>query len=148
MAILEMVQKTIKESLKAKDSVRLNAARMAQAALRNREIEKKGSLDEGEAQKVITTLAKQRRESIEQFRKGNREELAKKEEEELSFLVSLLPPQASDDEIAAVVDRIIQESEASGPSDIGKVMKPVMTELAGKADGSRVRQIVQERLGQ
>jgi len=92
MSVVEEIRKAIPEAMKAKDSIRLGVARMAQAALQNREIEKRGPLDETEAQQVVATLAKQRRVSIEQFRRGCREDLAAKEEQELKFLSSLLPP--------------------------------------------------------
>jgi uncharacterized protein YqeY len=146
VVIVEEVKAVMKEALKAKDQVRLDAARMAQAAFKNLEIEKGGPLDEGDAQKVIATLIKQRREAAEQFRKGNRAELAAKEEQEMTFLETLLPPQLAEAEIVQAVDKVISETGASGPGDIGKVMKPVMAVVAGRADGSAVRRIVQERL--
>ena len=146
MSRIEEIRKTIPEAMKAKDSVRLGVARMVQAALKNREIEKKAPLDETEAQQVVATLAKQRRESIEQFRRGSREDLAAKEEQELEFLSALLPPQLNQDEIVQQVEQVITEVGATGPQDIGKVMKPVMAKLAGQADGGLVRQVVQEKL--
>ncbi len=146
MAIAEQVRKTMTEAMKARDTVLLGAARMAQAALQNREIEKKSPLEEAEAQKVIATLAKQRRESIEQFQKANRTDLVAKEEQELKFLETLLPAQLSREEIARHVEQVIAETGASGPQDVGKIMKPLMTKLAGQADGGLVRQLVQEKL--
>ncbi|MDX1401640.1 MAG: GatB/YqeY domain-containing protein, partial [Kiloniellales bacterium] len=142
MAIVDEIRQSITAAMKAKDTVRLDAARMTQAALKNREIEKGAPLDESEALKVIATLIKQRRESAEQFRQGNREELAEKEEAEIAFLSSFQPPQLSEAEIAAEVDKAIQASSAQGPQDMGKVMKPVMAAVAGRADGSVVRKIV------
>lgn len=147
MAIVEKVRRTIAEALKARDLVRLDAARMAQAALKNRQIEKGSELDETEAQKVIATLIKQHRESIEQYQKANREELAKKEEEEKVYLESLLPPPLSETEIAECIARVIAETGASEAKDMGKVMKPVMAELGPRADGAVVRKLVQEKLG-
>lgn len=146
MAIASLVRKTLTEALKARDTVRLSAARLAQAALKNREIEKRGPLSETEAEAVIAHLAKQRREAIEQFRKGKREDLASREEAELKFLEGLLPQLLSREEIAREVEGVIAATGASGPQDIGKVMKPVMAKLSGRADGSLVRQIVQEKL--
>lgn len=147
MSLVEQMRQAITDAMKAKESVRLDAARMAHAALKNREIDKKGPLEELEAQKVIASLIKQRRESIEQFRKGGREELAEKEEQEKAFLETFLPPPLDEAEIAKEVDRIIAENKAAGPKDFGKVMKPVMAALGARADGAIVKRIVQERLG-
>ncbi len=147
MSILEEVRRAVVESMKAKAQVRLDVARMTQAALKNKEIEKGAPLEEGDSQKVVATLIKQRKESIEQFQKAGRDELAAKEAEEIEFLETLLPPPLSEAEIAACVDKVIQESGAAGPQDFGKVMKPVMSELGTRADGKIVKQLVQQRLG-
>lgn len=147
MAIVDEVRAVMKEALKARDQVRLDAARMAQAALKNREIELGAPLQESDAQKVIATLIKQRVEAAEQFRQGGREELANKEEAEATFLKTLQPPQLADAEIQQIIAAVLTETGAAGPSDIGKVMKPVMAKVAGRADGAHVRQLVQERLG-
>lgn len=147
MSIADLVRKAIPEAMKAKDSVRLGAARLAQAALKNREIEKIGALDDADEQKVIATLVKQRRESIEQFKKGGRSELVQQEEQELAFYLSLLPTQLSAEEITQEVATAIAAAGAKGPQDMGKVMGPLMKKLAGRADGAVVKAIVCEKLG-
>ena len=146
MSIAEEVRRTITEAMKAKDSVRLDVARMTQAAFKNREIEKKAPLEEGDAQKIVATLIKQRKEAFEQFQNGGREDLAQKEAEEQGFLESLLPPPLSEDEIVAVVDRVIADTGASAAQDFGKVMKPVMAELGTRADGKLVKDLIQKKL--
>ena len=146
MPILEDVRQAITESMKSRAQVRLDVARMTQAALKNKEIEKRSPLAEDEAQKVVATLIKQRKEAIEHFEKAGRSELAAKEREEQTFLESLLPPPLSEAEIAACIDKIIAETGASSAQDFGKVMKPVMTALGTRADGAVVKKLVQEKL--
>lgn len=133
-------------SMKAKDSLRLGAIRMLQSAIKNKEIEKRQELGDAEVLSVIGTLCKQRRDSIEQFEKGGRQDLAEKERAEIEILNAFLPKQASPDEIRKKVKAVIAELGATGPRDMGKVMKPVLVAFAGAADGKVVSQIVQEEL--
>lgn len=136
--------------MKAQDAPRTSVLRMAKAALKNREIEKKAALDDGEAAKVLQSLVKQREDSIEQFRRAARPELVAKEEAELAVLRGYLPQQASEDEIGAAVERAVGETGASSPKDIGKVMKAALAALqaAGKpADGKRVSEAARKKLG-
>ncbi len=147
MSVLETLNNDLKEALRAKDKIRMEVIRGLKSDIRYKEIEAKGSeLSEDDAIAVITSAAKRRRDSIEQFRKGGREDLATKEEAELEIITTYLPKQLSDDEIREIVERAVTASGASSPSDMGKVMKEVMPLVKGKADGNRVKQMVAEKL--
>jgi hypothetical protein len=136
--------------MKARDAPRTSALRMAKTALANREIDKRAPLDDAEAVKVLQGLVKQREDSAEQFRKGNRPELAAKEEGEIAVLKAYLPQEASEAEVAAAVEAAIAETGAASPRDLGKVMKAAMAALqrTGKpADGRKVNEAARRRLG-
>jgi uncharacterized protein YqeY len=134
-------------AMKAKDQTRLTALRMLKTALTNKSIEKGRALDESEEMQVVSTLVKQRRDSIEQFTKGGRQDLADKEQAEIVILNAYLPAAASDDDIAAAVANAITETGASNAKDMGKVMKAVMAALAGKTvDGKKVSDAVRSKL--
>src|SRR5687768_12710107 len=134
-------------AMKAKDQTRLTALRMLKTALTNKSIEKGRALDDGEEMQVVSTLVKQRRDSIEQFTKGGRQDLADKEQAEIVILNAYLPAAASDDDIAAAVANAITETGASNAKDMGKVMKAVMAALAGKTvDGKKVSEAVRSKL--
>jgi uncharacterized protein YqeY len=121
---------------------------MAKAALMNREIEKGRALEEAEVEQVITSLIKQRRDSIEQFTKGGREELAAREDAEITVLQAYLPPPVDAAGVEAAIDSVIAETGASGGKDLGRVMKGVMSKLAGQTvDGKVVNQLVRQKLG-
>ena len=148
MAIVEQVEKDLVAALKAQDSLRLSVLRMMKAALMNKKVEHGKAVDDQEALAVFRTLAKQRHESVEAFRKGGREDLASKEEAEIKIVESYLPAAASDEEIESAVAGAIAETGAATPKDIGKAMKAAMAKLAGKnADGKRVNEKVRARLG-
>jgi uncharacterized protein YqeY len=150
MSIPERIQKDMAAAMKAQQTVRLQALRMAKAALQLKEIEKKAPLDDAEAAKVLQTLVKQREEAAAQFRHGNRPELADKEEAELRVLKSYLPEEASEADIAAAVDKAIGETGATTPKDLGKVMQAALAGLraAGKpVDGKKVNEAARKRLG-
>lgn len=133
--------------MKSKEQLRLSVLRMMKTAVKNKEIDKMKPLEDGEAIAVLNTLVKQRKDSAEQFRAGGREEMAKKEEAEIKIIEEYLPAAASEDDIRSAVGEAIQETGASSMKDMGKVMKVVMARLAGKtADGSRVSQLVKEKL--
>jgi hypothetical protein len=137
----------IASAMKAKDQTRLTALRMLKTALTNKSIEKGRALEAGEERQVVASLVKQRRDSIEQFTAGNRLDLAEKERAEIGVLEGFLPPSATDADVAAAVDAAISQTGASGPKDIGKVMKAAMAGLAGKSvDGKRVNEAVKARL--
>ena len=148
MTIVEQVEKDLVAAMKAREELRLSVLRMAKTALKNKQIELGKPLTDDQAFAVLRTLLKQRRDSVEQFRKGGREDLATKEEAESEILQAYLPAEASDEEIGAAVAAAIEETGASGPQDLGKAMKAAMSRLAGKnADGKRVSQMVRAKLG-
>ena len=150
MTTLERITADLTAAMKAQDAARTAVLRMAKAALKNKEIDKKAPLDEAEAIKVIQGLLKQREDSVEQFTKGNRPELAAKEQAEIGVLRSYVPEEASDADIAAAVDKAAAETGAASPKDMGKVMKAAMAVLAagGKpADGKKVSEAARKRLG-
>ena len=133
--------------MRNKDQLRLNCLRMMKSAVKNKEIDKMNPLDEVEVISVLNTLVKQRKDSVDQFRKGGREELARKEEAEIKIIEEYLPAAASDEDIRVAVQEAIQETSAASMKDMGKVMKTTMARLAGKTvDGSRVSQLVKEKL--
>jgi uncharacterized protein YqeY len=148
MPLVDEVTKAIAAAMRAKDHVRLDALRMLKAALVNREVEKVRALDEAESLQVVASLIKQRRESIEQFRAGGRQELADKEAAEIEVLQAYLPAAADAAEVERAVDQAIAESGASSPRDLGRVMKLVVPRLAGKqVDGKEVNELVRRKLG-
>jgi uncharacterized protein YqeY len=148
MALMDTISAGIAEAMRAKDQVRLGALRLAKAALMNREVDKGRALDEAESQQVIASLIKQRRDSIEQFQKFGREELARKEQAEIGVLEAFLPPALEPAEVDRAVDEAIAETGASSPKDLGRVMKAVMGKLAGRpVDGKAVNEAVRRRLG-
>jgi len=148
MTLTEKVNADIATTMKAKDPARLSALRMMKAAIMNKEVEKGRTLDDGEVVQVVTTLVKQRRDSIEQFSNAGRTDLVDKETAEIAVLEAYLPPAATAEEIDAAVAAAIAETGAASPKDIGKVMKAVMPKLAGKtADGRTVNEAVRRKLG-
>lgn len=150
MTLVEQLAKDLTAAMKAQDAARTSVLRMAKAALKNREIDKKAPLDEAEAARVLQALVKQREDSAQQFRQAGRGELADKEEAEIVVLTAYLPAQAGDAEIAAAVERAIAETGAASIKDMGRAMKAAMAALAalGKpADGKRVNEAVKKRLG-
>ena len=135
------------EAMRSKDSLRLSVLRMMKTAVKNKEVEKMKVLDEAEVLAVLNSLVKQRRDSVEQFRSGGREELAQKEEAEIKVLEQYLPAAATDDDIRNAIEAAVKETGAASIKDMGKVMKATLALLAGKsADGSRVSQLVKEKL--
>jgi len=148
MAVVEQIEKDLVAAMKAREELRLSVLRMAKAALMNKKIEVGKPLGDAEALAVLRTLIKQRRDSVEQFRKGKRDDLADKEEAEIKIIEHYLPAGASEEEIEAAVAEAIQETGASTGKDVGKVMKAAMAKLAGKrVDGKRVSEKVRAKLG-
>ena len=146
-SLSQRLDQAFKEALKGKQAVALSTLRMLKTAIRHREVDLKRQVTEDELQAVINTQVKQRREAINEYTKAGRPDLASKEEEELSVLLSFLPPQLSQEELEGVVARIIQETGALTPKDLGKVMKSAMAQVAGRADGKAVQEIVRRQLG-
>ncbi len=148
MPIVEQVEKDLVAALKAQETLKLSVLRMMKAALMNKRVEHGKPVEDPEALAVLRTLAKQRRESVEAFRKGGREDLASQEEAEIKIVEAYLPAGASDEEIDAAVAAALAETGVTNPKDMGKVMKSAMAKLAGKnADGKRVSEKVRARLG-
>jgi uncharacterized protein len=148
MALIEDVNRALVESMKAKDQPRLVALRMLKTALTNREIERGRALDEHESRQVVGALVKQRSDSIEQFLKGGRKDLADKETAEIAVLEVYLPPAVETAELERAVDAAVASTGASSAKDLGRVMKAVMAELAGKSvDGKVVNELVRRKLG-
>ena len=147
MSLKAEIQEAVKIAMKSGDQVTLSTLRLLLSALHNEEIRLRRDLSAEEIQKTISTLAKQRGESIELFRKGGREELAKKEEAELAVLKRYLPQPLSDEEITALIRASIDEASAKGIGDLGKVMKVLMPKVAGRSDGKRVNELAKALLG-
>jgi uncharacterized protein YqeY len=148
MALIDEVTRGIADAMRARDQNTLGPLRMLKTALTTKEIEKGRALEPAEELQVVASLVKQRRDSIEQFTKGNRPELAEKEGREITVLERFQPPSASPEEVAAAVDRAASATGAASPKDFGKVMKAAMAELAGKTvDGRMVSDAVKKRLG-
>ena len=147
MSILADVSARITQAMKAHDAPTLSALRMLKTALTNKEVEKGRALDTGEELQVVAALIKQRRDSIEQFTKGGREDLAAKEQYEVVLLEGMMPPPLSAAEIDEAVARAVAETGATSPKDMGRVMKAAMAALAGKpVDGKAVNEAVRRRL--
>jgi uncharacterized protein YqeY len=147
MTLVEQVSRDITDAMRAKDQGRLGPLRMLKAALMNREIEKTRALEEAEAQQVVSTLIKQRRDSIEQFTKAGRQELADKETAEIAILETYLPPPVTRAEIEQAVDAAIAATGATSAKDMGAVMKAAMAGLTGRnTDGKLVNEVVRSRL--
>lgn len=150
MTLVEHITQDLTAAMKAQDAPRTSTLRMAKAALKNREIDKHGPLDDAEAAKVLQGLVRQREDSVEQYAKANRPELADKERAEITVLKAYLPAELSDEEIAAAVRGAVAETGATSPKDLGRVMKAALAALAqvGKpVDGKRVNEAVRRQLG-
>jgi uncharacterized protein YqeY len=147
MSLAEKIQKDLVDAMRAKDELKLSVLRGVKAAIKHREIEKIRALDESESIQILQMLVKQRKESIEQFTKGNRPELAEKETKELAILESYLPAGASVAEMDAAIDKAIAETSATSIKQMGAVVKSAKAELEGKTvDGKALSDRVRERL--
>ena len=148
MSLEQSLSADIVTAMKARDQNKLTALRMLKTALTNKSIEKGRALEGAEELQVVSTLVKQRKDAIEQFTKGGRQDLADKEQAEIVILNTYLPASASDEEVAAAVTAAIAETGATGAKDMGKVMKAAQAALAGKnADGKLVSEAVKAKLG-
>jgi uncharacterized protein YqeY len=134
-------------AMKSKDAARLSVLRMMKAAIRNKEIDTRQELEDAQAIQVLLSLIKQRKDSIEQFTKGGRLELADKEAEEIKVIEEYLPAAVTDEEIGRVVDAVIGETAVTSIKDMGKVMKACMARFAGRpVDGAKISELVKARL--
>jgi hypothetical protein len=145
--LLEEVTRSIGTAMREKDAASLAPLRMLKAALMNREVEKGRALDDAESLQVVGALVKQRRDSVEQFRAGARQDLADREQSEIALLERYLPPAADTDTIANAIEEAVAETGAAGPKDMGKVMKATLARLSGSTvDGRAVSELVKNRL--
>jgi uncharacterized protein len=147
MTLSERIQKDLVDAMRAKDELRLSVLRGMKAAIKHKEVEKIRVLDEAESIQILQTLVKQRKESIEQFTKGNRPELADKETKELAILENYLPASAGHQEMNAAIDKAIAETAATSMKQMGAVVKAAKSALEGKSvDGKALSDLVRERL--
>jgi uncharacterized protein YqeY len=146
MSVLEQIDNDFKEALKNQDQEMVSVLRMLKSAFKNTQIEKGHELTDQEATSVLEKQAKQRQDSIVQFKAGNRDDLAVKEESELTIISKYLPEKMSEEELQKLIDSVITETGASTMQDMGKVMKAVLDKANGQADGSMVSRIVKEKL--
>lgn len=151
MSLKDRISEEIKAAMKAKDKVRLETVRSIKKVILEKEstlrAQGQEALTETQEIEVLTQLAKQRRDSIEQYHKAGRDDLAEQEAQELAILEEYLPKQLSDEEVAAVIDEIIATVGATSAKDMGKVMGPVMQKLKGRAEGQKIQAMVKEKLG-
>jgi hypothetical protein len=147
MTLVEQVTHDIAAAMRQKDQAALAPLRMLKAALMNREVEKGRALDAAESVQVVNSLVKQRRDSVDQFRAGGRQDLADREQAEIEYLQRYLPPAADDAQIREAIEAAVAETGAAGPKDMGKVMKAVTARLAGlSVDGRALSEAVKKRL--
>jgi len=147
MSLHDRLTEDLKRAMKARDQLRMDVIRMIKAAVMNKELEIKKDLDDAEMSRVMATMIKQRRESVEQFEKGNRTELAAKERQEITILESYLPQTLSVEQLSPVVDAAIQDTGARSLKEKGMVMKAVMARVAGQqVDGKQISELVRAKL--
>jgi len=146
MALREKLDEDLKSAMRAKDSLRMNTVRGLKSAIKYREIELMKPLDDAGILGVVSTEIKRRRDSVEQYKAGNRMDLADKEDAELRILQEFLPQQLSAAEVEAKVDEVIGRVGAKGPKDMGAVMKALLPDVQGRADGKVVSELVKQRL--
>lgn len=146
MEMIKKIEQQMVTAAKNKDKVRLSALRLMKSALHNKKIDLRRELKDEDALQVLSSMVKQRKDSIEQFTKGNRPELAEKEEKELEIIQEFMPKQLSDEDLDAEITKAIEEVGAASPRDMGKVMKVLMPKLTGMADGKVVSEKVKSKL--
>jgi len=146
MALLDELNAQMKAAMKAKDKLTLTVVRSLKSALVNEQIKVGHDLTDDEEKSVLATQLKQRKESVAEFKKGGREDLVADTEAEIKIVEQYLPAQMSEAEVSALIDQVIQQTNASGKADFGKVMKALMPEVKGRADGAMVNQLVKAKL--
>jgi uncharacterized protein YqeY len=147
MSLRDRLTEDLKLAMKARDQLRMDVIRMIKAAVLNKEVEIKKDLDDAEMSRIMTTMIKQRKESVEQYEKGQRAELAAKERQEISIIEAYLPKALSPEELDRPVDAVIRETGVASAKDMGAVMKAVMAKLAGQpVDGKQVSDLVRSKL--
>ena len=147
MSLRDQIEKDFTDALKARDERKLSALRLFKTDLKKRQVSgQKKEMTDAEAVEVLSTLVKQRRESIRFFQEGRRQDLVEKEEAEMNILLHYLPQPLSPSELEALIDQTVAETQATGPKDQGKVMKTIMGKVTGRADGKAVSEIVKLKL--
>jgi len=147
MALKQRLTEDMKAAMKSRNQFKVDTLRMVISAVKNKEIDSKGDLSDETVGALLVTLVKQRKEAAHLYRKGGRDDLAEKEEQEIEILKSYLPEEMNEEELGQMVEAVISETGASSMADMGKVMKGVMSRVAGRADGSLVSALVKKSLG-
>ena len=147
MSLKEKIEEDLKNALRAKESLKVSCLRLIKAAIKNKEIDLRGTLEDPQVLSILSTLSKQRKESIEQFKKGGRQDLVRQEETELALIEGYLPQALTEGELLDIIASAIAETKAQGSKDVGKVMKAVMPKITGRADGKLVNALVLKKLG-
>lgn len=147
MRLSDKITEDLKNAMKQKDGVRTSCLRMLKSSVKNKQVEKGRELKDEEVQAVISSLVRRGKEAVKEFRDGGREDLAVKEEEEIKVFYDYLPQQLAPEEIEKTLREIISELSATGPKDMGKVMKAAMARMAGQAQGKEVNEIARKLLG-
>ena len=146
MKLAEKINEDLKEAMKSRDTLRVSCLRMIKTGIKNRQVEKGDLLSDEEIQNLISSLIRKGQESVKEFRKGGREDIASKEEEEIKILFGYMPEQLLPDEIEDIIKETISELSAEGLKDMGKVMKAAMARLSGRAQGKEVNEIAKKLL--
>jgi uncharacterized protein YqeY len=148
LSLLDRLNQDMKQAMKDKDSLKLSTIRMLRSAIKNKEIDKRRALTDAEVEEVILSEVKKRNDSVTEYEKAGRQDLADKEKAEIEVLKAYLPEQLSEDEVRALVEEVIRETGASSKADMGKVMGVLMPKVKGRADGRLVNRLVTEALSQ
>lgn len=146
MSLQDRLLAEMNKAAKARDRIKLSTIRLIRSAVKNKEIEKRRSLEDEGILRVISIMIRQRDESIQQFRRGGREDLVEKEEAEIGILRSFLPGQFSEEQIKKLIDEVLKETKATTFKDMGKIMQTLMPKIAGRADGAKVNRMVMDKL--
>ncbi len=146
MSLADQIVQDLKEAMLAKDEIRISCLRMLKTSIKNKQVEKGRELKDEEIQAVVSSLVRKGKEAAAEFSKGGRQDLAKKEEQELEIFYKYLPEQLSEQEIESVLRDVISELNATSPKDMGRVMKAAMSKLAGRAEGKVVSELARRLL--
>jgi len=148
ISLKKKIDEDIKKALKSRDSLRLGVLRMLKSEIRYKEIDTRSELSDEEVISVLSSSIKRRKDSIEQFERGGRDDLVSQEKAELEVILGYMPEQLNEEKLSGIISQAIKEVNASGPSDLGKVMKLIMPQVKGKADGKLVNQLVSSQLSE
>jgi uncharacterized protein YqeY len=146
MAVQEKLDEDMKDALRAGDKLRLSAIRLLRSQLKNEAIQRQRELTEDEELSVLSSAVKMRKEAIEKFKEGNRQDLVEQEQAELAVVRSYLPEPLSEEEISRLIDAVVRQTGATAISDLGSVMREIMPQVRGRADGGFVNKLVREKL--